>query len=89
MNLAQLRQLVEQTRDLPDNTVLVMEAESGTFEEVQTLRTKQVLAFQQPRSYCPLGRLFHLAGQDPAVFGFKSQAQLDERARVETVIEVG
>lgn len=85
MNLAQLRQLVEQTRDLPDNTVLVMEAESGTFKEVQTLRTKQVLVFR----YCPLGRLFHLAGQDPAVFGLKSQAQLDERARVETVIEIG
>lgn len=88
MNLAQLSKLVEQTRDLPERTVLVISAGSGTYEEVLTLRTKQVLAFQQPRSRCPLGRLFHEATKDPAVFGCSTRAELAARARIETVLQV-
>ncbi len=87
MNLSQLRKLVEDTRDLPDNTVLVVAEQAGTFEEVRGIRATEVLVFQRPRSQCPLGSIFH-AKQDPESFGYRSAEELHEHARVESVLLV-
>ena len=89
MNLSQLRKLVEQTRDLPDNTVLVVTGDSHphTYEEVRSIQPVQVLAFQRPRSQCPLGTVLH-AKDTPEAFGYRSQAELDEHALVETVLHI-
>lgn len=87
MNLSQLRKLVEATRHLPDNTVLVTSAKHGNFEEVRDIKAKDVLVFQRPRSQCPLGQIFHEV-REPAEFGYRSQAELDDHARIETVLHV-
>ena len=87
MNLSQLRKLVKETKHLPANTVLVTRAKFRTYEELADIRPVQVLAFQQPRSQCPLGMLFHPIAA-PEEFGCRSEAELADRARVETVLEV-
>lgn len=87
MNLSQLRKLVEDTRDLPDNTVLVLPETAGTFEEVRGICPTEVLAFQRPRSQCPLGSIFHVM-REPEAFGYRSAGELAEHARTETVLLV-
>lgn len=87
MNLSQLRKLVEETKDLPDNTVLLLRAEGRTFEEVRGIGQEQVLTFQMPRSKCPLGKIFHVQGK-PEEFGFKSTDELEAAALAEVVLVV-
>jgi hypothetical protein len=86
MNLSQLRKLVEETKDLPDNTVLLLRERGSTFEEVLSIRREDVLAFQRPRSKCPLGKIFHAKGRAEG-FGF-SEDELAAHARMETVLVV-
>ena len=88
MNLSQLRKLVEQTRHLPDNTVLVMPAGTGqTFHEIRGISPFEVRAFKRPRSTCPLGAVFH-GKASPEAFGCRSEAELDDVAPLETVLLV-
>lgn len=88
MNLAQLRKLVDDTKNFPDSTKLVLVGQQRTYDEVRGIEAVQALVFPEPSSQCPLGAALHRGTADFASFGCGSEAELMEKARLETVLEV-